>query len=136
MQHSRTSQLGPASPSPPPPPPQEGSVFRGTFDFESEPFDWGAGYRRPNIPLKDLVIAELPVRLFTGAPRRCVPLFVWYGVIYIVFFSPVMLSAAAVSLVASLLIEPLYLPLQPPRRAGCRRASGARMRAWLPRWTT
>ena len=47
--------------------PQEGSVFRGTYDFESKPFDWGANYRRPNIPLKDLVIAELPVRLFTGA---------------------------------------------------------------------
>lgn len=42
-------------------------MFRGTFDFDSKPFDWGAGYKRPNIPLKDLVIAELPVRLFTGA---------------------------------------------------------------------
>ena len=42
-------------------------MFRGTYDFESKPFDWGANYRRPNIPLKDLVIAELPVRLFTGA---------------------------------------------------------------------
>lgn len=41
-------------------------MFRGTFDFESEPFDWGEGYARPDIPLKDLVIAELPVRLFTG----------------------------------------------------------------------
>lgn len=41
-------------------------MFRGTFDFEARPFDWGAGYQRPNIPLKDLVIAELPVRLFTG----------------------------------------------------------------------
>ena len=49
---------------------QEGSVFRGTFDFEAEPFDWGAAYQRPNIPLKDLVIAELPVRLFTGGWRR------------------------------------------------------------------
>jgi hypothetical protein len=46
--------------------PQEGSVFRGTFDFEGEPFDWGEGYKRPNIPFQDLVIAELPVRLFTG----------------------------------------------------------------------
>jgi len=45
---------------------QEGSVFRGTYDFQCEPFDWGASYQRPNIPLKDLVIAELPVRLFTG----------------------------------------------------------------------
>ena len=54
-----------------PPPPtagwaQEGSVFRGTVDCEAQPFDWGEGYRRPNLPLKDLVIAELPVRLFTG----------------------------------------------------------------------
>jgi isoamylase len=50
---------------------QEGSVFRGTFDFEAEPFDWGKSYQRPNIPLKDLVIAELPVRLFTGGCWRC-----------------------------------------------------------------
>lgn len=44
----------------------EGSVFRGTFDFESAPFDWGSDYKKPNLPLKDLIIAELPVRLFTG----------------------------------------------------------------------
>jgi hypothetical protein len=41
-------------------------VFRGTFDFEAVPFDWGQGYRKPEIPLQDLVVAELPVRLFTG----------------------------------------------------------------------
>ena len=45
---------------------QEGSVFRGTFDFEAAPFDWGKGYSKPDIPLQDLVVAELPVRLFTG----------------------------------------------------------------------
>ena len=49
-------------------------MFRGTYDFESEPFDWGASYKRPDIPLKDLVIAELPVRLFTGAiAPACLP---------------------------------------------------------------
>lgn len=52
---------------------KEGSVFRGTFDFESEPFDWGEGYARPDIPLKDLVIAELPVRLFTAAESSGLP---------------------------------------------------------------
>ncbi|EFN57533.1 hypothetical protein CHLNCDRAFT_34754 [Chlorella variabilis] len=52
---------------------REGSVFRGTFDFEAEPFDWGAAYKRPDIPLKDLVIAELPVRLFTAAESSGLP---------------------------------------------------------------
>ena len=66
--HMPRCQLPRLSPRAPPacPPLQEGSVFRGTFDFEAEPFDWGAAYKRPDIPLKDLVIAELPVRLFTG----------------------------------------------------------------------
>ncbi|KAI7841863.1 hypothetical protein COHA_004392 [Chlorella ohadii] len=53
--------------------PDEGSVFRGTFDFDSKPFDWGAGYKRPNIPLKDLVIVELPVRLFTASETSGLP---------------------------------------------------------------
>ena len=37
-------------------------MFRGTFDFEAKPFDWGRGYQQPCTPLKDLVIMELPVR--------------------------------------------------------------------------
>ncbi len=38
---------------------QVGSVFRGTFDFEAPKFDWGPGYKRPDIPLKDLIIYEV-----------------------------------------------------------------------------
>lgn len=48
--------------------PKEGSVFRGTYDFESAPFDWGDSYSRPALPLKDLVIYEVPVRGFTADP--------------------------------------------------------------------
>ncbi|KAI3438769.1 hypothetical protein D9Q98_001187 [Chlorella vulgaris] len=51
----------------------EGSVFRGTFDFESAPFDWGSDYKKPNLPLKDLIIAELPVRLFTASESSGLP---------------------------------------------------------------
>lgn len=39
---------------------QGGSIFRGSFDFASPAFDWGADYQRPEIPMKDLVIYELP----------------------------------------------------------------------------
>lgn len=38
---------------------QVGSVFRGTFDFERPQFDWGPGYQKPDIPLKDLIIYEV-----------------------------------------------------------------------------
>lgn len=57
--------------------PQAGSLFLGTFDFDSAPFDWGAeanggdmpgGAGRPNYHLKDLVIYEMPVRSFTADP--------------------------------------------------------------------
>ena len=34
-------------------------MFRGTYDFESAPFDWGGSYSRPALPLKDLVIYEV-----------------------------------------------------------------------------
>lgn len=45
---------------------QQGSVFWGTFDFESPDFEWGADYQRPNLPWKDLVVYEMPVRSFTA----------------------------------------------------------------------
>jgi hypothetical protein len=47
--------------------PQKGSVWWGTFDFESAPFDWGSEYERPGYQLKDLVIYEMSVRCFTAA---------------------------------------------------------------------
>lgn len=47
---------------------QRGSEFRGTFDFTQPEFDWGRGYKKPNVPLKDLVIYEMPVRTFTADP--------------------------------------------------------------------
>lgn len=46
---------------------QEGSVFRGTYDFESPEFDWGVDYERPNIPPQDLIIYEMCVRSFTAS---------------------------------------------------------------------
>ncbi|GMH43723.1 hypothetical protein BSKO_11645 [Bryopsis sp. KO-2023] len=53
--------------------PKFGSRFLGTYDFESEQYDWGANYKRPNIPFKDLVIYELPVRTFTADVSSEVP---------------------------------------------------------------
>lgn len=47
---------------------KEGSVFRGTFDFTSEPFDWGTDYHRPNLPWQDLIVYEMPIRSFTADP--------------------------------------------------------------------
>lgn len=40
---------------------QLGSVFRGTYDFTTEPFDWGSDYSRPEVPYNDLVIYETTV---------------------------------------------------------------------------
>jgi isoamylase len=53
--------------------PGEGSTFRGTFDFEAPPFDWGARYAKPGHAAEDLVALELPVRAFTAAPASGVP---------------------------------------------------------------
>ena len=39
--------------------------FLGTYDFTSEDFDWGEGYKPPSIPEKDLVVYEMSVRAFT-----------------------------------------------------------------------
>eukprot|EP00210_Caulerpa_lentillifera_P006673 g6376.t1 len=51
----------------------EGSVFFGTFDFDSPCYDWGENYAKPNIPQKDLVIYELPIRPFTAGPTSGLP---------------------------------------------------------------
>lgn len=45
---------------------QEGSLFWGTFDFESPAFEWGSDYERPNLPPQDLIVYEMPVRSFTA----------------------------------------------------------------------
>ncbi|KAK9865482.1 hypothetical protein WJX84_005686 [Apatococcus fuscideae] len=45
---------------------QAGSVFRGTFDFVSDPFDWGADYKQPHHAPQDLIIYEMCVRSFTA----------------------------------------------------------------------
>lgn len=42
------------------------SRFLGTYDFSFSPFDWGDGYKRPEIPEEDLVIYEMNVRAFTA----------------------------------------------------------------------
>lgn len=47
---------------------QEGSLFWGTFDFESPDFEWGSDYQRPNLPPQDLIVYEMPVRSFTADP--------------------------------------------------------------------
>lgn len=45
---------------------QQGSLFWGTFDFETPAFEWGSDYQRPNLPWQDLVVYEMPVRSFTA----------------------------------------------------------------------
>ncbi|CAG9464293.1 unnamed protein product [Pedinophyceae sp. YPF-701] len=50
-----------------------GSVFRGTYDFAEEPFDWGADYKRPNVAWRDLIIYEMPVRSFTASATSGLP---------------------------------------------------------------
>eukprot|EP00899_Mesostigma_viride_P015107 jgi/Mesvir1/23598/Mv18284-RA.1 len=40
--------------------------FFGVYDVDPEPFDWGADYKLPNIPEKDLIIYEMSVRGFTA----------------------------------------------------------------------
>ena len=45
---------------------QQGSVFWGTFDFETPEFEWGSDYQRPNLPWQDLIVYEMPVRSFTA----------------------------------------------------------------------
>lgn len=45
---------------------QTGSVFRGTFDFSEDTFDWGDSYQRPNIPSQDIIVYEMGIRSFTA----------------------------------------------------------------------
>ncbi len=45
---------------------QQGSLFWGTFDFESPSFEWGSDYQRPNLAWQDLIVYEMPVRSFTA----------------------------------------------------------------------
>lgn len=45
---------------------QRGSVFRGTFDFQEDTFDWGSNYQRPNLAPQDLVVYEMGVRSYTA----------------------------------------------------------------------
>lgn len=49
-----------------------GSVFRGTFDFSAQPFDW-EGVESPGYHYKDLIIYEVPVRTFTASPTSGLP---------------------------------------------------------------
>ncbi len=138
-------------------------MFRGTFDFDSKPFDWGAGYKRPNIPLKDLVIAELPVRLFTGALvlgllGACIAVAAqlagqqqgvhlthgigcrrlhcrrWsFGPFWA--WNGDAMRPSVWGTLANLCRLNLHAS-QPPRPVGCRQPSGARTRAWPLRWNT
>ena len=45
-----------------------GSRWRGTFDLDEQPFDWGPGYSKPNVPWEDTVVYEMSVRAYTGSP--------------------------------------------------------------------
>ncbi|GJP38096.1 hypothetical protein CLOM_g22541 [Closterium sp. NIES-68] len=50
-------------------PSQRMARMYGTFDFESEPFDWGeAEAKREPIPEKDVIIYEMNVRAYTADP--------------------------------------------------------------------
>ena len=46
--------------------PQLGSVFRGTFELDATPFDWGKDYKRPNLAPEEVVVYEMGVRSFTA----------------------------------------------------------------------
>ena len=52
---------------------QDGSVFRGTYDFDSPAFDWGSDYQQPNHAPQDLVIYEMGVRSFTAHESSGLP---------------------------------------------------------------
>lgn len=45
---------------------QIGSQFRGTFELDAAPFDWGKDYKRPNLPAEDVIVYEMGVRSFTA----------------------------------------------------------------------
>lgn len=46
--------------------PQIGSQFRGTFELDAAPFDWGKDYKRPNLAPEDVIVYEMGVRSFTA----------------------------------------------------------------------
>lgn len=46
-----------------------GSVFLGTFDFTRRDYDWGRNYSRPDVSGRELIIYEVPLRLFTAHPN-------------------------------------------------------------------
>ena len=46
--------------------PQVGSQFRGTFELDAAPFDWGKDYARPKLAPEDVVVYEMGVRSFTA----------------------------------------------------------------------
>ncbi|CAL8468466.1 g8006 [Coccomyxa elongata] len=43
-----------------------GSQFRGTFELDAAPFDWGKDYKRPNLAPEDIIVYEMGVRSFTA----------------------------------------------------------------------
>ena len=45
---------------------QIGSAFRGTFELDAAPFNWGKDYQRPNLAPEDIVVYEMGVRSFTA----------------------------------------------------------------------
>lgn len=45
---------------------QVGSVFRGTFELDAAPFDWGKDYKRPNLAPEEVIVYEMGVRSFTA----------------------------------------------------------------------
>ena len=47
-------------------PAQIGSQFRGTFELDAAPFDWGKDYARPYLAPEDVVVYEMGVRSFTA----------------------------------------------------------------------
>ena len=47
-------------------PAQIGSQFRGTFELDAAPFDWGKDYKRPNLAPEDVIVYEMGVRSFTA----------------------------------------------------------------------
>ena len=52
---------------------QDGSIFRGTYDFDSPAFDWGADYQRPNHAPQDLIIYEMGIRSYTAHDSSGLP---------------------------------------------------------------
>ena len=46
--------------------PQVGSAFRGTFELDAAPFNWGKDYKRPNLAPEEIVVYEMGVRSFTA----------------------------------------------------------------------